>query len=112
MQAQHWSTIASLLGFLGTICLFWPGWRVSRTMKVVSALRTHSAEPQASGDAGLANANCDTGVVDSADVATELVPILEQRAAQWRPFEHWLLIGGMSLIALSFATDLCLVKLA
>ncbi|MCG8370185.1 MAG: hypothetical protein MJA32_06700 [Proteobacteria bacterium] len=28
----------------------------------------------------------------------------------WRPLEHWLLIGGILLIVLSFATDLFFVR--
>ena len=46
------------------------------------------------------------------DPGPELVSILEEQHAAWRPLEHWLLVGGILVIILSFATDLFLVKLA
>lgn len=112
METAHWSIAASVLGFLGTIILLYPGWRVSRTMKMVSTLRAHA---EISGDSGMetsAKPHRAGEVVDSKDVAGDLAGILEQRATEWRSWEHWLLLSGISLIALSFAVDLVFVKLA
>ncbi len=101
MTANNWSILASVLGFLGSVTLFYPGWRVSRSLKTIERLRAVVGRRQGA-DGG------ETGH----DPGPELLKILEEQHAAWRPLDHGLLIGGILLIMLSFATDLFLVKLA
>ena len=39
MSTNDWSVVASVLGFLGSMMLFYPGWRVSRGLKTIEHLR-------------------------------------------------------------------------
>lgn len=124
MSPGDWSIAASVLGFLGSLMLFYPGWRVSRSLRLIVQLRAlidpsppASGAPESSRDAALsekqaAEAGSDRSGESANDPGPELVEILESQVAAWRPLEHGLLIGGIVLIALSFAVDLFLVKLA
>lgn len=121
MTAEDWSIVASMLGFLGSLMLFYPGSRVSRSLKTIERLRAVVDRPAAHEGANKKEPQPQTAQLESADEATdtdasrdpgpELVKILEEQHAAWRPLEHWLLIGGILLIILSFGADLFLVKL-
>ena len=39
MTTSDWSIVASVLGFVGGLMLFYPGWRVSRGLKAIASLR-------------------------------------------------------------------------
>ena len=112
MNSEIWPVLASALGFLGTLMLFYPGWRVGRTMRLVSRLRHLSARSASAEEEKAADRHDKEATVDGREVARLVAQHLEQRAADWRPLEHGLLIGGILLISLSFAVDLFLVKLA
>lgn len=112
MSVETWPVIASVLGFLGSVMLFYPGWRISRTLRHVSRLRALSVRAASAGEGRAADRQESEGNVDGREVAKLVAELLEQRAADWRPLEHGLLVGGILLIVLSFAVDLFLVKLA
>ncbi|NKI35158.1 hypothetical protein HFP89_08265 [Wenzhouxiangella sp. XN79A] len=112
MNAETWPVLASALGFVGTVMLFYPGWRISRTMKRVSRLRSLSAQAERAGERKAADPGNSQGPVDVHEVGRIVAHLLEQRAADWRPLEHGLLVGGILMISLSFGVDLFLVKLA
>jgi len=126
MSPGDWSIAASVMGFLGSLLLFYPGWRVSRSLKLIVQLRAlldrssgaPSADaPELASESTLSaeqqrEAGSDPDRQTDHDPGPELVEILEDQVAAWRALEHWLLIGGIALIALSFAADLFLVKLA
>ncbi len=101
MTTGDWSIAASVLGILGSLMLFYPGWRVSRSLKTIESLRAVVHRPP---DAGEDKARYDPG--------PEILEILEEQHTAWRPLDHWLLMGGILLIVLSFATDLFFVTLA
>lgn len=121
MTVNDWSIVAGVLGFLGSLMLFYPGWRVSRSLKMIASLRavinryanaTDKKSPKLqTAQLGTAEKPIDD-VDESHDPGPELVEILEEQHAAWRPIEHWLLIGGILLIIMSFAVDLFLVELA
>lgn len=108
---MDWPLVASALGFMGTVMLFYPGWRVSQTMKLVSSLRALSRRSASAGEGRQAERQESDGNVDGLKVAWIVAQLLEQHATDWRPLEHGLLVGGILSISLSFAVDLFLVKL-
>ncbi len=125
MSPGDWSILAGVLGLLGSLLLVYPGWRVSRSMRLIAALRSlvhgstplpddsvHRGSPDSHAAAPAATARSthhDEGTDN--DPGAELIRILEERRIAWRPLEHWLLIGGVALIVLSFAVELFLVKI-
>jgi len=126
VSLQGWSILADCLGLGGTLMLFYPGWRVSQSMKLIVELSSlvntmrdvgEEASPDDGFEARATQRACDEqpSASDSAvnyDPGPELVEILKERAGGWRRFEHWLLVSGICCIALSFALNLFFVKIA
>ena len=112
MTVDDWSVIAGVLGFAGSLMLFYPGWRVSRSLKTIERLRSVVARSAADPRPDSRTASKAQDPAANHDPGPELVNILESQHVAWRPLEHWLLVGGILLIILSFAADLFFVKLA
>ncbi len=117
MTPDKWSILAGVLGFAGSLLLFYPGWRVSRSLKTIERLRAVVDQPSEERDRDQdqdqeQDQDPSQDQDERHDPGPELVEILEEQHVVWRPLEHWLLIGGIGLIILSFAADLFFVKLA
>jgi len=104
MSAESWAIVASALGFAGSLMLVYPAWRIGRTMRQVSRLRALSGPaPTATATRAVQQ---DNGLIEGREVARIVAGLMETHVADWRPFEHGMLVAGTVLIALSFGVDL------
>lgn len=80
--------IANLLGFAGSVMLAVPAIRLSHCLKEIKGLlETHEA-------------------ADSVGPAKKLAKIMEDQARNWNKWDHWLLLGGVLFLGLSFLVGL------
>ena len=90
MTADDLPMAATIVGFCGALVLFIPGWRASRYLGQIERVRR------------IAEKNKD--VAD--DPGPELMKVMQQQRTSWNAFDHWALLAGIGLLALSFVLDL------
>jgi len=92
------SIVNAVLGFLGSLMLFYPGWQASKNLKQIEQVRaivSRKQPPATKHDPGQA-----------------LLAIMTAQHGRWRPLHHYALMAGMGLLFLSFAVDLALTTMA
>lgn len=91
--------------------LFYPGWRASRSLQQIERIRKlMDASTSSNSNAAPGNEAEQSGA--ASDPGQELLEIMQEQHQNWSRLEHSLLMIGISLIFLSFAAELFLVKLA
>lgn len=111
MSPGDWSIAASVSGFVGSLMLFYPGWRVSRSLHQIKRIR-ELIRTSASSTANASKGYEAEQTATASDPGSDLIEIFQEQHQSWSRLEHSLLMIGISLIFLSFATELFLVKLA